>query len=79
MKTAEQIKNVIAKLENDLVEIRKKIDELNDVWIRAGTIMENQEFFVANVKQREELQKQEWQAEYRIRAYRWVLDTKNES
>lgn len=79
MKTAEQIKNVIAKLENDLVAIRQKITELNDCWIRAGAVMENQEFLVANVDQRKELQKQEWQAEYRIRAYRWVLDIKDES
>lgn len=79
MKTAEQIKNTIAKLENDLVAIRQKITELNDCWIRSGAVMENQEFLVANVDQRKELQKQEWQAEYRIRAYRWVLDIKDES
>ena len=72
MKTAEQIKAVIKQLEADLVDIRKRIFDINQ-WAQAGTAMQNEEFFVAQVKEREELQRQEWQADYRIRAYKWVL------
>ena len=72
MKTEVQIRAVIEKLTADLEEIRERIDNIN-AWAQAGTAMQNEEFFVARVKEREELKKQEWQAEYRIRAYKWVL------
>ena len=72
MKTEAQIRAVIEKLAADLEEIRGRIDNIN-AWAQAGTAMQNEEFFIAQVKEREELKKQEWQAEYRIRAYKWVL------
>lgn len=72
MKTEAQIRAVIEKLTADLEEIRGRIDNIN-AWTQAGTAMQNEEFFIAQVKEREELKKQEWQAEYRIRAYKWVL------
>ena len=78
MKTAAQIENIIAKLRNDLEDVRARIDDIRN-WANAGNFMQNQEFFVEQMKYLEDLQKQEWQAEYRIRAYRWVLDIKDES
>lgn len=77
MKTAEQLEQVLKKLRNDLDEIRQRIDDLR-AWANAGNFMQNQEFFVQQMKYLEELQKQEWQAEYRIRAYEYVLDKPKE-
>lgn len=76
MKSAEQIKTVLVKLESDLKAIRERIDEIR-VWCNASNIVQNQEFFIQQTKYLEDLQKQEWQADYRLRAYRWVLDTDN--
>lgn len=73
MKTAAQIENIIAKLRNDLENIRSHIDDIR-TWANAGNFMQNQEFFVQQMKYLEDLQKQEWQAEYRIRAYEYVLE-----
>lgn len=73
MKTTEQIENIIAKLREDLENIRERIDDIR-VWANAGNFMQNQEFFVQQMKYLEDLQKQEWQAEYRIRAYEYVLE-----
>lgn len=73
MKTAEQIENIIAKLREDLEDVRARIDDIR-VWANAGNFMQNQEFFVKQMEYLEDLQKQEWQAEYRIRAYEYVLE-----
>lgn len=73
MKTAAQIENIIAKLRNDLEDVRARIDDIR-TWANAGNFMQNQEFFVQQMKYLEDLQKQEWQAEYRIRAYEYVLE-----
>lgn len=73
MKTAAQIENIIAKLRNDLEDVRARIDDIRN-WANAGNFMQNQEFFVQQMKYLEDLQKQEWQAEYRIRAYEYVLE-----
>lgn len=74
MKSAEQIKAAIEKLETDLKAIRVKIDEI-EVYINSGRVMDNKEFFCKQVDYLEDLRKQEWYADYRLRAYRWVLDT----
>lgn len=73
MKTAAQIENIIAKLRNDLEDVRARIDDIRN-WANAGNFMQNQEFFIKQMKYLEDLQKQEWQAEYRIRAYEYVLE-----
>ena len=73
MKTAAQIENIIVKLRNDLEDVRARIDDIRN-WANAGNFMQNQEFFVQQMKYLEDLQKQEWQAEYRIRAYEYVLE-----
>lgn len=75
MKTAEQIKAVIEKLTADLENIQSQIEDLR-TWREAGQRGRNDEFFVAQAKTLDDLQKQEWQAEYRIRAYKWVLEEK---
>lgn len=77
MKTAEQLELVLKKLRGDLGEIRQRIDDLR-AWANAGNVMQEKEFFVQQMKYLEDLQKQEWQAEYRIRAYEYVLDKPKE-
>ena len=74
MKSAEQIKLAIETLENDLKAIRIKIRE-TEVYINSGRELDNKEFFCKQVEYLEDLRKQEWYADYRLRAYRWVLDT----
>lgn len=73
MKTAEQIESAIVKLKADLDRVRGLIDDVR-VWANAGNAMQNQEFFIKQMEYLEDLQKQEWQAEYRIRAYEYVLE-----
>ena len=73
MKTAAQIENIIAKLRNDLESIQSQIEDLRS-WREAGQRGRNDEFFVAQADTLKDLQKQEWQAEYRIRAYEYVLE-----
>lgn len=75
MKTADQIKAVIAKLTDDLQAISNQIESIQQ-WQWAGSAMQDKEFFVAQAKTLDELRKQQWQAEYRIRAYKWVLEEK---
>lgn len=77
MKTAAQLENIIAKLRNDLEYVRARIDDIR-AWANAGNFTQNQEFFVQQMKYLEDLQKQEWQAEYRIRAYEYVLEKEKE-
>lgn len=77
MKTAEQIESAIVKLKADLDRVRGLIDDVR-VWANAGNAMQNQEFFMQQMKYLEDLQKQEWQAEYRIRAYEYVLEKPKE-
>jgi hypothetical protein len=77
MKTAEQIESAIVKLKADLDRVRGLIDDVR-VWANAGNAMQNQEFFIQQMKYLEDLQKQEWQAEYRIRAYEYVLEKPKE-
>ena len=73
MKTAEQIENAIVKLKADLHRIRSLIDDIR-VWANSGNAMQNQEFFIKQMNYLDDLLKQEWQAEYRIRAYEYVLE-----
>ena len=73
MKTAEQINTVIAKLRADLEHINDRIADL-DVWEESGQRSRNEEFFVAQGKCRDRLEKEKWQAEYRIKAYEYVLE-----
>ena len=73
MKTAEQIENIIVKLRSDLEDVRARIDDIR-IWANAGNFMQEKEFFVKQMEYLEDLQKQEWQAEYRIRAYEYVLE-----
>ena len=77
MKTAEQINTVLTKLRTDLKQIRERIDDIR-AWANAGNAMQNQEFFIKQMNYLEDLQKQEWQAEYRIRAYEYVLEKPKE-
>lgn len=77
MKTAAQIETIIVKLHKDLEDIRARIDDIR-TWANAANFMQNQEFFVQQMKYLEDLQKQEWQAEYRIRAYEYVLEKEKE-
>ena len=77
MKTTEQIESAIVKLKADLDRVRGLIDDIR-VWANSGNAMQNQEFFIQQMKYLEDLQKQDWQAEYRIRAYEYVLEKPKE-
>lgn len=77
MKTATQIETIIVKLHKDLEDIRARIDDIR-TWANAGNFMQNKEFFIKQMEYLEDLQKQEWQAEYRIRAYEYVLEKEKE-
>lgn len=74
MKTAETLQTALTRYEQELATIRLKIKELDDAWERAGTVMDNRDFFVACVQKEMQLRKLEAEAEFRIKFTKWVLE-----
>ena len=77
MKTAEQIENAIVKLKADLEEINRKIDMAIDMSLAEG-VYHDRESIKADSKILDVLLKKQWQAEYRIKAYEYVLEKPKE-
>lgn len=73
MKTAESLKEALAKYKDELANIREKIKEVDDVWFRAGCNMANKDFIVACSDQVKELRRLESEADFRVRFTEWVL------
>ena len=73
MKTAESLKDALAKYKDELANIREKIKEVDDVWFRAGCNMANKDFIVACSDQVKELRRLESEADFRVRFTEWVL------
>ena len=74
MKTTDALKNALDKYQDELALVREKIKELDDVYVRAGAVMDNKDFLVACSKQLDELRKLEYEADFRVRFTKWVLE-----
>lgn len=73
MKTAESLKEALAKYKDELANIRQKIKEVDDVWFQSGCDMKNKDFIVACSNEVEELRRLESEADFRVRFTEWVL------
>lgn len=76
MKTEQQLKTALTKYESELATIKERLDWTIS-WLDASNFMQNQELFVAQVKERDELQKREADMDFKIRFVKWVLDIKD--
>ena len=76
MKTEQQLKTALTKYESELATIKERLDWTIS-WLDAANFMQNQELFVAQVKERDELQKREADMDFKIRFVKWVLDIKD--
>ena len=76
MKTEQQLKTALTKYESELATIKERLDWTTS-WLDAANFMQNQELFVAQVKERDELQKRETDMDFKIRFVKWVLDIKD--
>lgn len=76
MKTEQQLKTALTKYESELATIKERLDWTIS-WLDAANFVQNQELFVAQVKERDELQKREADMDFKIRFVKWVLETKD--
>lgn len=75
MKTEATIKLAKQKYETDLAVIKERLEAIT-VWLDAASFMQNQELFIAQVKERDELRKREAEMDFKVRMVKWVLDEK---
>lgn len=75
MKTEATIKLAKQKYEADLAVIKERLEAIT-VWLDAASFMQNQELFIAQVKERDELRKREAEMDFKVRMTKWVLDEK---
>ena len=74
MKTATEIQVALSSYARDLRIIRERIAAVT-AWLDAASFMQNQELFIAQVKERDDLRRRESEMEFRIKFANWVLET----
>ena len=77
MKTEQAIKAAIATYEQELARLKSDWDDVERAWKKAGNVLDNPDFFVACIKEREHLTAQIEQFDFKIRFAKWVLDEKD--
>ena len=77
MKTEQAIKAAIAKYEQELARLKSDWDDVERAWKKAGNVLDNPDFFVSCIKEREHLTAQIEQFDFKIRFAKWVLDEKD--
>lgn len=73
MKTPEQIKAAIARYEKDLKAIRSGIEDV-EVWKDASRCMKNEQLFIQQREELQDLRKKEADMDFKIRFAKWVLE-----
>jgi hypothetical protein len=77
MKTEQAIRGAIATYEQELARLQGNLEDVERAWKKAGLVLDNPEFFVSCIKEREHLTKQIEQFDFKIRFAKWVLDEKD--
>lgn len=77
MKTEQAIKAAIATYEQELARLKSDWDDVERAWKKAGLVLDNPDFFVSCIKEREHLTAQIEQFNFKIRFAKWVLDEKD--
>lgn len=73
MKTAETLNLALAKYKTELNKVRERLDWTKS-WLDAANFMQTPDLFIAQVKERDELQKREQELDFKIRFVKWVLE-----
>lgn len=74
MKTQTTLQAAINKFEEELSLVQTKLEELDDVWLRGGAIMQEREFLVECQKRYDQLLEQKKELDFKIRFTKWVLE-----
>jgi hypothetical protein len=74
MKTQATLQAAINKFEEELTLVQTKLEELDDVWLRGGAIMQEREFLVECQKRYDQLLEQKKELDFKIRFTKWVLE-----
>lgn len=73
MKNKETLTLALTKYTDELGKIRERLDWTKS-WLDAANFMQVPDLFIAQVKEREELQKREQEMDFKIRFVKWVLE-----
>lgn len=73
MKTAETLNLALAKYKTELNKVRERLNWTKS-WLDAANFMQVPDLFIAQVKERDELQKREQELDFKIRFTEWVLE-----
>ena len=73
MKSKDALLLALTKYNEELGKIRERLDWTKS-WLDAANFMQVPELFVAQVKERDELQKREQEMDFKIRFVKWVLE-----
>ena len=73
MKNKETLTLALTKYTDELGKIRERLDWTKS-WLDAANFMQVPDLFVAQVKERDELQKREQEMDFKIRFVKWVLE-----
>lgn len=74
MKSEQTIRTAIAKYEDELARLQTDWEDVERAWKKASNVLDNPDFFVSCVKEREHLTKQIEQFNFKVRFAKWVLD-----
>jgi hypothetical protein len=74
MKTQTTLQAAINKFEEERSLVQTKLEDLDNVWLQAGAIMDNREFLVECQKRYDQLLEQRKELDFKIRFTKWVLE-----
>ena len=77
MKTEQAIRAAIATYEQELARLKSDWDDVERAWKKASNVLDNPDFFVSCIKEREHLTAQIESFDFKIRFAKWVLDEKD--
>ena len=73
MKSKDALLLALTKYNEELGKIRERLDWTKS-WLDAANFMQVPDLFIAQVKERDELQKREQEMDFKIRFVKWVLE-----
>ena len=73
MKSKDALLLALTKYNEELGKIRERLDWTKS-WLDAANFMQVPDLFIAQVKERDELQKREQEMDFKIRFVKWILE-----
>lgn len=78
MKTAEALKTALNKYREERARLQTDLDDIERVWKKSGETLFNPDFLVACVKEREHIENELKQSDFKIRFVEWILSEPKE-